>query len=66
MIRIRQDRMSHASEILDEIGHHNLSYKEVPVTIEYTEYSKNKAGENKNIFAFVKILFKYFVGKLMK
>jgi len=66
VIRIGQDRMSHASEILDEINRNKLSYKEVPVNIEYTEYSKSKEGENQSIFAFIKILFKYFIGKLMK
>ena len=66
LIRIRQDRMSHASEILDEINRNKLSYKEVPVNIEYTEYSKSKAGENQSTFSFIRILFKYFIGKLMR
>lgn len=36
-IRIKQPRMAHASEILDQIGRHNLRYCEVPVTIRYTD-----------------------------
>lgn len=41
-ITIRQNRMAHASEILEEIGRMNLSYCEVPVTVRYTDYSKAK------------------------
>lgn len=41
-IRMRQNRMAHASELLDEIARHELSYVEVPVTIRYTEYSLAK------------------------
>ncbi|MDZ7798464.1 MAG: glycosyltransferase family 2 protein [Patescibacteria group bacterium] len=62
-IIIRQDRMAHASEILDEISRNNIKYKEIPVTIHYTDYSKSKGQSS---LAFGKILFKYFIGKLMK
>jgi glycosyltransferase involved in cell wall biosynthesis len=41
-LRFTQDRMSHASEILMNIHQHALRYREVPVTIRYTEYSKRK------------------------
>jgi glycosyltransferase involved in cell wall biosynthesis len=34
------DRMAHASEILDEIHRHQMKFTEVPVHINYTEYSK--------------------------
>ena len=37
MIHIQQARMAHASEILDQVARHRLSYREVPVTIRYTE-----------------------------
>jgi len=36
-IEIRQPRMAHASEILDEVVRHQLRYVEVPVTITYHE-----------------------------
>ncbi len=62
-IRIVQDRMAHASEILDEIVHHRLRYTEVPVTILYTEYSKTKGQGN---LAFIKIAFKFLISKLFK
>jgi len=38
-IRIQQDRMAHASEIIAQIGRLGLRYVEVPCTIRYTEYS---------------------------
>ncbi len=41
-IRLRQNRMAHASEILSEIAHSRLPYIEVPVTIEYSAYSLAK------------------------
>ena len=41
-IRLRQNRMAHASEILVEIAESGLRYVEVPVTIEYTAYSLAK------------------------
>lgn len=34
--------MAHASEILEIIANKKYRYKEVPVTIEYTDYSKSK------------------------
>lgn len=42
LIRIRQNRMAHASEILEEIARHNLSYVEAPVIVRYTDYSMAK------------------------
>jgi polyprenyl-phospho-N-acetylgalactosaminyl synthase len=41
-IRLRQNRMAHASEILAEIARSGQRYVEVPVTIEYTAYSLAK------------------------
>lgn len=41
-IRITQNRMAHASEILQEISLHNLSYTEIPVTVIYSDYSVKK------------------------
>jgi glycosyltransferase involved in cell wall biosynthesis len=41
-IRLRQNRMAHASEILVEIAQSGLRYVEVPVTIDYTAYSLAK------------------------
>jgi glycosyltransferase involved in cell wall biosynthesis len=41
-IVLRQNRMAHASEILEQIGRSGLRYVEVPVTIEYSRYSMAK------------------------
>ena len=62
-IRITEDKMEHASQIIDEIAKHKLKYKEVPVTIKYSEYSLNKG---QSIFNAIKILFKMFVNKFLK
>jgi glycosyltransferase involved in cell wall biosynthesis len=41
-ISLRQNRMAHASEILEQIAASGLSHVEVPVTIDYTRYSLGK------------------------
>jgi glycosyltransferase involved in cell wall biosynthesis len=41
-IRLRQNRMAHASELLGQIGSSGLRHVERPVTIEYTAYSLAK------------------------
>jgi glycosyltransferase involved in cell wall biosynthesis len=41
-IRLRQNRMAHASEILHQIAASGLRYVEVPVTIQYSRYSLAK------------------------
>jgi glycosyltransferase involved in cell wall biosynthesis len=42
VIRLRQNRMAHASEILNEVARHRLRLVEVPVHIRYTAYSISK------------------------
>jgi polyprenyl-phospho-N-acetylgalactosaminyl synthase len=44
-LRLRQNRMAHASELLAQIGDSGLRHVERPVTIEYTAYSLAK-GQN--------------------
>jgi glycosyltransferase involved in cell wall biosynthesis len=41
-IRLRQNRMAHASEFLNQVSASRLKYVEVPVTIEYSAYSLAK------------------------
>ena len=41
-INIKQNRMAHASEIIEIIAQNNFKYIEVPTTIKYTEYSIKK------------------------
>ena len=41
-IHFSENKMAHASEILWQINDNELIYREVPVTIDYTAYSKRK------------------------
>ena len=41
-VEIKQDKMEHASEIIDQIKLKHIRYKEVPVTIRYTRHSMEK------------------------
>ena len=61
-IQIRQDRMAHASEIIDRIRETGLPFKEAPVRIRYTEYSMAKGQSARGAF---RIVFHYLVGKMV-
>jgi glycosyltransferase involved in cell wall biosynthesis len=52
-LRITQNRMAHASQILEEIARLGLRYVEVPVTIRYTEHSRRKGQKLSNAFNIV-------------
>lgn len=41
-LRIRQNRMAHAAEIITQMAALKLAYVEVPCTVRYTEYSLRK------------------------
>lgn len=41
-LELRQNRMAHASEIVRQLGATGLPWREMPVSIAYTEYSKAK------------------------
>ncbi len=60
---IQQNRMAHASEILNEIADLGLKYKEVPVDIIYTEYSMEKGQKMTDSF---RILADLLLGWLAK
>jgi polyprenyl-phospho-N-acetylgalactosaminyl synthase len=62
-IRIVQDRMAHASEIVDEISTLGLRYEEVPVRISYTAYSMKKGQSSGAAF---QVVMDFIVGKLGK
>jgi glycosyltransferase involved in cell wall biosynthesis len=49
-LRITQNRMAHASQILEEVARLGLRYVEVPVTIRYTEHSRRKGQKLSNAF----------------
>lgn len=42
LIELKQDRMAHATEIVLELGRTGLSWREHPVELLYTDYSKSK------------------------
>lgn len=58
-ITITFDRMEHASEIIEEIAHNKLRYKEVPVTVHYHE-----AGQHpiRSIKMGIKLVLKKVIG----
>jgi glycosyltransferase involved in cell wall biosynthesis len=56
-LRITQDRMAHASEILRRIRVGGLRVVEVPVTVKYTEHSLRKGQGGLQA---IRILFDYF------
>ena len=60
-ISLRQNRMAHATELLQQIAASELPYIEVPVTIEYTRYSLAKG---QGLADSVAILFDLSVQKL--
>jgi glycosyltransferase involved in cell wall biosynthesis len=62
-IKISQRGMEHASEIIDEIIKNKLKYKEVPVKIIYSDYSKAKGQKSSNLF---RIGAKVLVKKITK
>ena len=62
-LRIRQNRMAHASEILQQIAKSGLPYIEVPVTVEYTSYSKAKGQRLSNS---VNIMLELLTGALQR
>lgn len=41
-VRLRQNRMAHASELIAQIGRARMKYVEEPVHIVYTDYSRSK------------------------
>lgn len=63
ILRIRQNKMAHASEILEQIGRLGLKYKEIPCTIIYTDYSRAKGQKMSGAF---RILYDLAVGRLNK
>ncbi len=62
-IRISQNRMAHASEILDQLRILGLRYVEVPVGIRYTEQSLEKGQSSWNA---LKIAGQFLLGRLLK
>ncbi len=58
-IRLEENNMVHATEIIQQIKKHNLVYQEVPTQIIYTEYSKQKGQSPLNaISIFIDLILK--------
>ncbi len=62
-LRITQNRMAHASEIIAQVRAHHLRYKEYPVQIIYTEYSIAKGQKISNA---INILIDLLFGRISK
>lgn len=62
-LRITQDRMAHASEIIELIGKQNLRWVEVPVHVDYSDYSLEKG--HSGVFGWIKILVRMVYEKLL-
>jgi hypothetical protein len=62
-LRISQNRMAHASELVSQIGRLGLRVSEVPVTIVYTRYSLQKG---QRLSDSLRILIDLFAGWLLR
>jgi polyprenyl-phospho-N-acetylgalactosaminyl synthase len=62
-LEIRLDRMAHASEIIDQVRSSGLAYTEVPVRVDYTEYSRYKG---QRFSAAPRIAIEYFFGRFLQ
>lgn len=63
ILNLTQDRMAHATEYLQEVKRRHLKFKEAPVSVKYTDYSKNKGQSTWDAF---KILWELVTGKIIK
>ncbi|KPA10927.1 Glycosyl transferase, family 2 domain protein [Candidatus Magnetomorum sp. HK-1] len=57
-MKITEYGMAHASQILEIIKNNNLSYKELAVTIRYTDYSIKKGQQHSNAIKILLIMIK--------
>ncbi len=62
-INFTQEGMEHASEIVELMVKRKLKYKEVPVKIQYTEYSLEHGQKTSNAF---RIFLKMVINKILK
>ena len=61
-IDLQLDRMAHATELLDQVRESKLPYREVPVHVRYTEYSRSKGQSARGAF---RILLHYVLGRVL-
>ena len=62
-IQLRQPGMAHATEIIAEIRKKKLRFTEVPVSIRYTTYSKQKGQQ---LWSSFRIFFDILLGKIFR
>jgi glycosyltransferase involved in cell wall biosynthesis len=62
-IQIRENGMAHATELLTQIKKNKLRYKEVPVSIHYTDYSRKKG---QSLWSSFRIFFDLILNKIFK
>lgn len=62
-IELYQNGMAHASEILEQIARHRISFSEAPVSIRYTDYSLQKGQKLSNS---ITILLDLFIRRIVK
>jgi len=62
-IEIRQDGMAHASEIVEQIRKNKFNFKEVSMTMRYTEYSMQKGQKLSNSF---RIIWDLIISRISK
>lgn len=63
LIRIEQDRMAHASEIIDLIAEQKLPFRELPVTIRYNHETLRKGQK---MSAFIRVASDFMKGKTLR
>ena len=61
-IHITLDRMAHASELIDQIRHCGLPFREVPVHIRYTDYSLRKGQSSRGA---IQIVIHYLLARVL-
>lgn len=62
-IKLEQNRMAHASEVVHQIGRLKLRYAECPIQVRYTEYSLKKGQKLTNMF---NIIIDLYLGRFLK
>jgi glycosyltransferase involved in cell wall biosynthesis len=63
LLTIQQNDMAYASEILHQLKQGNMTIREIPVTIKYTEYSRRKGQASSNA---ITILIDLITGRLIR
>ena len=60
---LRQNRMAHASEIIEHVAETEADFREVPVTVRYTTYSVNKGQRNRDA---LRVMLELLLGRISK